>query len=142
MKSFVQFSWIWLQTNQKTVFRTYFRGLNQNVFPPWISKLHIRNLHESAAEKSVQIRMKSFVQISSSVFYKSCFDYPKIDKFQLISFKIFSEPSKSAFLIMYGDKNTTHILAIVYSFYKKITQIKLGRFVSRASFCYDNPIKN
>jgi hypothetical protein len=49
-----------------------------------------------------------------------CFDFPKIDKFQLISYKILLEPSKSAFLSMYGDKKTTPILAIVYIFIKKI----------------------
>ena len=91
----------------KTVFWPYFRSLNQNVSPPLISKLNIRNLYESSAEESVKIRIESFVRISISIFYKSSFDFPKIDKFQLISYKIFLEPSKSAFLTTYGDKKTT-----------------------------------
>ena len=64
----------------------------------------------------MQIIIESFVQISFSVFYKSCFYFPKIDKFQLISYKIFLIPSKRAFLTMYADKKTASILAVVYIF--------------------------
>ena len=45
---------IWLQHHQKPVFWPYFRGLNQNVFLPWIYKLHIQNPHECVVEQSVQ----------------------------------------------------------------------------------------
>ena len=82
-------------------------------------RLHIRNLHEYAAEESVRIEIESFVRISFPVFYKSCFDFPKINKFQLISNKMFLEPSKSDFLTMYGDKKTIPVLVIVYIFNKK-----------------------
>jgi hypothetical protein len=45
-----------------------FRGLNQNVSPPWIWKSHIRNLDKCAAEESVQRNELSFVLISDSFF--------------------------------------------------------------------------
>ena len=80
-QSFGNNSWIWLQNHQKAVFWPYFRGLNQYVSPHLILKSHIRNLHACAAEESVHISEQSFVQISVSVFLKSCFGFQKIKKF-------------------------------------------------------------
>jgi hypothetical protein len=86
---FVQNVSPWLQNQQKTVFWLYFRGLNQNISPPWIFKSHIRNLHECVAEESVHIAKESFVKIPNSFFCKSCFKFPKIKKFLLFLRNIF-----------------------------------------------------
>ena len=83
--SFFENSWICSQYHQKTVFWPLFRGLNQNVSPPWILKSHIRNLDECAAEKSLQQNRVEFclnfwlvfsvnrvlrLQISYQIFFK------------------------------------------------------------------------
>jgi hypothetical protein len=82
----------------KNSFWPYFRGLNQNVSPPWIYNLHIRNLDECAAEECVKVSTDGFVRSSSSVFYILCVDFPKVYKFQLILYtKYFQNNSMALF---------------------------------------------
>ena len=66
--SFFENSWICSQYHQKTVFWPLFRGINQNVSSPWIYNLHIWDLHECVADKSVQSSTDGFVQIDYRFF--------------------------------------------------------------------------